>query len=139
MTDTIENTRVMYEPSANSDQFVKTSTTNPCHSENKVLFVGSIWMRNSFMHFPETMKSTVHLTRQENHVFIYFFCYHVARVYCTFCLFTLLDKSFKKCDRYIYLSLNNFKTFVYFYIILIRIVSIYFIKIAISLFFIILG
>lgn len=61
------------------------------------------------------------------------------RVYCTFCLFTLLDKSFKKCNRYIYLSLNNFKTFVYFYIILIRIVSIYFIKIAISLFFIILG
>lgn len=124
MTDTIENTRVMYEPSANSDQFVKTSTTNPCHSENKVLFVGSIWMRNSFMHFPETMKSTVHLTRQENHVYI-FFCYHVARVYCTFCLFTLLDKSFKKCDRYIYLSLNNFKTFVYFYIILIRIVSLF--------------
>lgn len=70
MTDTIENTRVMYEPSANSGQFVKTSTTNPCHSENKVLFVGSIWMRNSFMHFPETMKSTVNLTRQENHVYM---------------------------------------------------------------------
>lgn len=79
--------------------------------------------------------------RDKKTMFIYVLCYdyHVARVSCTFCLFTLLDKSFKKCDRYIYLSLNNFKTFVYFYIIIIRIVSIYFIKIAISLFFIILG
>lgn len=132
MTDTIENTRVMYEPSANSDQFVKTSTTNPCHSENKVLFVGSIWMRNSFMHFPETMKSTVHLTRQENHVYITLQGYIVLSV----CSLYQISRSKNVIGTYI-LFLNNFKTFVYFYIIFIRIVSIYFIKIAISLFFII--
>lgn len=132
MTDTIENTRVMYEPSANSDQFVKTSTTNPCHSENKVLFVSSIWMRNSFMHFPETMKSTVHLTRQENHVYITLQGYIVLSV----CSLYQISRSKNVIGTYI-LSLNNFKTFVYFYIIIIRNVSIYFIKIAISLFFII--
>lgn len=135
VTDTIENTSVMYEPSANSDQFVKTSTTNPCHSENKVLFVGSIWMRNSFMHFPETMKSTVHLTRQENHVYI---CSLLWLSRCKGILYFLFVHFIRyvvqKCDRYINLSFNNFKTSVKFYFILIRIVCIYFIKIAISLF-----
>lgn len=80
MTDAIEYTIVLYEPSANSDQFVKTPNTDPCHSEYKVLFVGSIWMRNSFIHFPETMKSTIDLTRQENHVYIFLFCNYVITV-----------------------------------------------------------